>query len=301
MYSNKLRVCVLQTDFYALKPLFQSAAEAVAAAVQPLLGSGDKYAIDLVAVNTLRDELNKINMRATIVVGEGEADESAFLYNGEKVGAGWQHGAGIQVDIAVDPVDGTTNAANNTPNAVVIMGVSPAGTMRSIPDIKMQKIAVQPKLKSVGFSLEKEWQQTFKDAANALNKPASELKILFYSNSLYENLNRDKTLWPAMKDLDIKPMHVPNEWAQLPDLCAGRLDMIVGIGGAPEGVIATAALIEVGGAITAQLCVDDALLFPDVDTKKFLVTTDIIKSADAFYVQAEITPLLPLKFEAVNF
>lgn len=290
----------MPASFTDLKLLFQSAAEAAATAVQPLLGSGDKYAIDLVAVETLRAELNKINMRGTIVVGEGEADESAFLYNGEKIGAGWVFNAGPEVDIAVDPVDGTTNASKNAPNAVCILGVSPAGTMRSIDDVKMQKIIAQPALKECPFDLSHSWEETFKNAANFLKKDVKNLKIMAYSNALYKNFNRDATLFPTFQKLGIDPMQVPNEWPQVVSLCKGELDMIVGVGGAPEAVIAAAAVIEAGGKIIGQLYVDDVTKYPHVDTKSILHTADIISGDEAFYVQAEITPIFPLKFEKVE-
>lgn len=283
----------MRFDAKTLQPYLNTAVQAAADAVKPLVGCGDKIKIDTVAVAALRDSLNCAPISGTIIVGEGEADGSAFLYNGEKVGAG-----GMEIDIAVDPIDGTTNAANGTLNAVSILGASPKGTMISSPDIKMQKLILRPGIDPTNIDMLEGWAPTLRKIAERINKPVNELRVCCYTNARYPRvLNRDATVIPTLLDLGITPMHVPNEWPQIPELCDGNIDLMLGIGGAPEAIIATAALVAAGGHIQGQFYADDMTKYPNLDIKTVHHTQDIIKAEQAVFAMAEITPLIPLPFK----
>ena len=124
--------------------------EAAAIASADLIGRGDEKAADQAAVNAMRDQLNKLDISGVVVIGEGERDEAPMLYIGEEVGSG--HGPGV--DIALDPLEGTTLTAKDMPNALTVIAMGPRGSMLHAPDVYMEKLAIGPGYKTDVVSLE---------------------------------------------------------------------------------------------------------------------------------------------------
>ena len=213
-------------------------------------GKGDKIAADKSAVDEMRTQLNKINMKGKIVIGEGELDEAPMLYIGEKVG----NNSGEEFDIAVDPLEGTNFTVKNLPNALSVLAVTRKGNLLHAPDIYMEKIAIGPglpkNLVDLDFSVEKNIK-LLSDAKNispdkltacVLERPRHDL-IVDSLNSMGVKIN-------FISDGDVSGVILVSD----PN---SKIDIYLGTGGAPEGVLAAAALSCLGCQMQTRLVFQD--------------------------------------------
>jgi fructose-1,6-bisphosphatase class II len=221
--------------------------EAAAIACSRLVGAGKKDAADSLAVEAMRRAFDKVPARGTIVIGEGEMDDAPMLYIGEKVGP--KDPNLPEVDIAVDPLEGTNLVAHGKPGALAVLAVANRGDLLNAPDIYMDKIAAGPA--GVGVvSLDKSPAQNVRDLAEAKNKRPEELVVVVLERPRHAQLIAEMRDAGAsvrlISDGDVNPSVATG----LPE--AG-VDMFIGIGGAPEGVLAAAALRCLGGIFEGRL------------------------------------------------
>jgi fructose-1,6-bisphosphatase II / sedoheptulose-1,7-bisphosphatase len=220
---------------------------AVAAARQR--GRGDEVAADQAAVNAMRGELNRLAIRGTVVIGEGERDEAPMLYIGEEVGSG----EGPKVDIALDPLEGTTIAAKNLPNAIAVIAIAETGTLLNAPDVYMDKIAIGPGYPPGVVDLDRSPTENIRSLAEAKGVPVSEISACVLDRPrharLIEELRSAGAAIRLIGDGDVAGIiHVTE-----PETTG--IDIYLGIGGAPEGVLAAAALRCMGGQMQGRLVV----------------------------------------------
>lgn len=219
--------------------------EAAALASARLMGRGDEKAADLAAVNAMRRALNDIQFDGTVVIGEGERDKAPMLYIGEKVGIG----DGLQVDIALDPLEGTTICAKGTNNALSVIAIGEKGKFLHAPDVYMEKIAVGPTGKGL-VDLRKSPTENLQIVAKAKGVDIENLTVTILDRPRHEALIAEVRKAGArirlIGDGDVSAA-LATCWKP-----AG-VDLLLGIGGAPEGVIAAAALRCVGGEIQGRL------------------------------------------------
>ena len=230
--------------------LFIKATEMAAIGASRFIGKKDKISADKGAVDSMRRELNKINMEGTIVIGEGEMDEAPMLYIGEKLGTL----KGPKFDIAVDPLEGTKFTANNQPNAFSVIAVAKRGELLSAPDTYMEKIVVGANLPKNLLDLNNSVEKNIELLANAKNKKTSEIKACVMKRPRHDKI---------INSLEKMGVHI--NYITDGDI-AGALsvigrspinDIYYGTGGGPEGVLAAAALSCYGGQIQSRLVLDD--------------------------------------------
>ena len=230
--------------------LFIKATEKAAIGASKFIGKQDKIAADKGAVDSMRRELNKINMIGTVVIGEGEMDEAPMLYIGEKLGTL----RGPKFDIAVDPLEGTKFTANNEPNAFSVLAISKEGDLLSAPDTYMEKIAIGANLPKNLLDLDNSVEKNMNILAEAKNKKISELNACVLKRPRHEKIIKELT------NLNVKINYITDG-----DI-AGALtvigdepknDIYYSTGGGPEGVIVAAALSCYGGQIQGRLVLDD--------------------------------------------
>ena len=221
--------------------------EAAAIASVSLIGRGDEKAADEAAVNAMREQLNLLDIAGTIVIGEGERDEAPMLYIGEEVGTG--NGPGV--DIALDPLEGTTLTAKDMPNALTVIAMGPKGSMLHAPDVYMEKLAVGPGFSANLLSLDMSPYERVQILAEAKNCDPSDITVCILERPRHQDtIEQVRSTGAAIRlisDGDVAGvMH-----------CAEAettgIDMYMGVGGAPEGVLAAAALKCMGGQIHARL------------------------------------------------
>ena len=230
--------------------LFIKATEKGAIGASRFIGKHDKIAADKGAVDPLREELNKINMEGTVVIGEGEMDEAPMLYIGEKLGTL----KGPKFDIAVDPLEGTKFTANNQPNAFSVIVIAKQGDLLSAPDTYMEKIAIGANLPKNLLDLDYGVKKNITLLADAKNKKISDLKVCVLKRPRHDHIVKQLT------EMNVKINYITDG-----DI-AGALtvigdnpknDIYYSTGGGPEGVIVAAALSCYGGQIQGRLILDD--------------------------------------------
>lgn len=221
--------------------------EAAAIASVSLIGRGDEKAADEAAVNAMREQLNLLDIAGTVVIGEGERDEAPMLYIGEEVGTG--NGPGV--DIALDPLEGTTLTAKDMPNALTVIAMGPKDSMLHAPDVYMEKLAVGPGFSPKLLSLDMSPYERVQILAEAKNCDPSDITVCILERPRHQDtIEQVRSTGAAIRlisDGDVAGvMH-----------CAEAettgIDMYMGIGGAPEGVLAAAALKCMGGQIHGRL------------------------------------------------
>lgn len=258
--------------------------EAAAIASADLIGRGDEKAADQAAVNAMRDQLNKLDISGVVVIGEGERDEAPMLYIGEEVGSG--HGPGV--DIALDPLEGTTLTAKDMPNALTVIAMGPRGSMLHAPDVYMEKLAVGPGYKTDVVSLEMSPRERILALAKAKKCEAKDITVCVLDRPRHQKIIEDvRSTGAAIRlitDGDVAGvMHCAEP-------STTGIDIYMGIGGAPEGVLAAAALKCMGGQIYGRLIFrnDDEKAraikagikdFDRIYTKDEMVTQDVIFAA----------------------
>ena len=258
--------------------------EAAAIASADLIGRGDEKAADQAAVNAMRDQLNKLDISGFVVIGEGERDEAPMLYIGEEVGTG--NGPGV--DIALDPLEGTTLTAKDMPNALTVIAMGPRGSMLHAPDVYMEKLAIGPGYKPDTVTLEMSPHDRILSLAKAKKCNPKDITVCVLDRPRHQNIIEDVRATGAairlITDGDVAGvMHCAE-----PDITG--IDMYMGIGGAPEGVLAAAALKCMGGQIYGRLIFRNEdekaraikagiTNFDRIYTKDEMVTQDVIFAA----------------------
>ncbi len=233
----------IQKDFLEK---FMKATEYAAYGASPFIGKGDKIAADRGAVDKMRHVLNKIEMNATIVIGEGEMDEAPMLHIGEKVGTN----SGPEFDIAVDPLEGTTFTSKGLPNAFSVLAVTEKGNLLSAPDTYMEKIIIGSNLPKDLLDLDNSIEENLKLLAEAKNKKLTELSACIIKRPRHEYIVK------ILKQLEVKINFITDG-----DIAGGltvigknpKNDIYLGTGGGPEGVIVAAALSCLGGQMQGRL------------------------------------------------
>ena len=220
-----------------------------AAAIQSAkwLGRGDEKAADQAAVNAMREQLNQLDISGVVVIGEGERDEAPMLYIGEEVGTG----NGLGVDIALDPLEGTTLTAKDMPNALTVIAMGPRGTMLHAPDVYMDKLAIGPGYNKDIINLDMPVRDRIEVLAKAKGCPCTQITACVLDRPRHEQMIADIRATGAavrlIKDGDVAGVMHTAETART------GIDIYMGQGGAPEGVLAAAALKCMGGQIWGRL------------------------------------------------
>jgi fructose-1,6-bisphosphatase II / sedoheptulose-1,7-bisphosphatase len=221
--------------------------ERAAVAAARLRGRGDEKAADQVAVDAMRSELNRLPVKGTVVIGEGERDEAPMLYIGEEVGMG----EGPEVDIALDPLEGTTICAKNLPNALAVIAIAEKGSLLYAPDVYMEKIAVGPGYPPGLVDLDAPAAENILNLAKAKSVPVAEITACILDRPRHARLIDDvRSTGAAIRligDGDVAGVIHTTD----PDETG--IDIYMGIGGAPEGVLAAAALRCIGGQMQGRL------------------------------------------------
>ncbi|SUC10780.1 fructose-1,6-bisphosphatase class 2 [Pasteurella canis] len=229
----------------ALAIEFSRVTEAAALAGFAWLGRGDKEAADNAAVQAMRLMLNQIEMIGEVVIGEGEIDQAPMLYIGEKVGVG----KGEEVSIAVDPIEGTRMTAMGQANALSVLAAGGKNTFLKAPDMYMEKLVVGPEVKGM-IDLSLPLEQNLRRVASKMGKLLSQLTVITLDKPRHHETIK------KMQQLGVKVLAIPDGDVAASILCClpdGGVDMLYGIGGAPEGVIAAAAVRALGGEMQARL------------------------------------------------
>lgn len=217
--------------------------EAAALSSAKWLGRGDRNAADQEAVDAMRRMFDTLSIDGVVVIGEGEMDEAPMLYIGEHIG---REGKGyLKVDIAVDPLDGTNSVANGLPNAISVVAVAPRGCLLHAPDTYMKKIAVGPKAKG-SIDIEKSAEENIKNVAKALKKDINEITVVVLDRPRHKDLVKEIRQVGARIKM-ISDGDILGAISTCFDYTG--VDILMGTGGAPEGVIAAAALKCLGGEL----------------------------------------------------
>ena len=220
--------------------------EAAALSAGKWLGKGDKNGADGAAVDAMRRMFDTVEIDGTVVIGEGEIDEAPMLYIGEKIGT---KSGEEQVDIAVDPIDGTNSVAAGGTNSIAVLAVAPKGCLLNAPDIYMDKIACGPKAKGA-IKLDDSPSENIKRVAEKLNKNIDEITVAILDRPRHEKIIKEiRKLGARIKKVS------DGDIVTAIECCfeESGVDLIMGRGGAPEGVIAAAALKCLGGDFQGRL------------------------------------------------
>ena len=265
---------------------FIKTTEMAAIGAFPFIGKGDKNAADKGSVDKMRNELNQIDMNGVVVIGEGEMDEAPMLYLGEKVGTK----KGQYLDIALDPLEGTNFVAKSLPNAFSMLAACEKGNLFSAPDTYMEKIAIGKNLPKNLLDLDNSVEKNIKLLSDAKKKNLNEITACILKRPRHEKIVK------SLEKLDVKIKFISDG-----DVSAAisvvdpktNIDIYLGIGGGPEGVLAAAALSCMGGQIQTRLVMDDlqakrAHKLGIKDIKKKYNLDDMIKG-DVIFCASAIT------------
>ncbi|MDX9873072.1 MAG: class II fructose-bisphosphatase [Clostridia bacterium] len=265
---------------------FVRVTEAAAIASGRCWGRGDKIAADDAATQAMRKMFDTVNIEGTVVIGEGEMDEAPMLYIGEKVGRGK-----LPLDIAVDPLEGTNLVAKGMTGAITVLAVAPQGCLLHAPDMYMDKIASGPA--GVGrISLEASIADNVKALAEALHKGLADVTVVVLDRPrhahIIKELRQIGTRIKLITDGDVSPAVA----AAIP---GSGIDLLLGVGGAPEGVLAAAALSCLGGEFQGRLWPENeedekrAQKLGITDINKILTMDDLIKGEDVIFAATGVT------------
>ena len=229
---------------------FIKVTEKAAIGAYPFIGKGDKHAADQGSVDMMRTELNTIDMTGEVVIGEGEMDEAPMLYIGEKVGKK----NGQELDIALDPLEGTNFVAKNLPNSFSMLAVCEKGNLFSAPDTYMEKIAVGKNLPKNLLNLDFSVEKNIKLLSQAKNKDIKQITACLLKRSRHDKIIE------SLEKLNVKIKFISDG-----DVSGAisvvdpktNIDIYLGIGGGPEGVLAAAALSCMGGQMQTRLILDE--------------------------------------------
>src|SRR5579883_2708894 len=265
---------------------FVKVTESAALAASRWMGRGERDLADGAAVERMRESLNTMNIAGRIVIGEGERDEAPMLFIGEEVGAG-----GFEVDIAVDPVEGTNLVANGLPNSIAVMAISERGGLLNAPDTYMKKLAVGPKAAPY-VHIDASVRDNLEAVANALEKPINDVTVVILDRPRHaELISQVREVGARIKlisDGDV-------------DACIATaiestgIHVAMGTGGAPEGVLAAAAIKCLGGNFMGRLQprnqeeADRAIAMGFGDLGRVLEMDDLVLGSDVIFCATGIT------------
>ncbi|MGA7672292.1 MAG: class II fructose-bisphosphatase [Nitrolancea sp.] len=261
--------------------------EAAALGAAPFMGRGDKIAADQGAVNGMRAMLSSVEMSGVVVIGEGDKDEAPMLYIGEEVGTGGEPA----VDIAVDPIDGTTLLSKGMPNSLAVVAVGERGSMFYPPHIVyMNKLAVGPDAAHV-IDIEASVEENLGRIAEVKQMRIKDLTVVVLDRPRHEQLVADIRATGARIKMISDGDVAGSLLACQPDT---GVDVLMGIGGCPEGVISAVAIKCIGGAIQAKLWPRndherDLALKAGVDLDQVLHADDMVRSDNVFFAATGIT------------
>ncbi len=261
--------------------------ELAAIASGRFMGKGDKIAADGAAVKAMRAMFDTVDIDGTVVIGEGEMDEAPMLYIGEQVGSG----KGAKVDIAVDPLEGTNLVAKGQPNAIAVLAVAPKGCLLHAPDMYMEKICVGPAGKGK-IDIDATVKENLTALSIAKNCRISDLTVVILDrprhHDIIQQVREAGARCKLITDGDVAP-------AVAAALDNTGVDMLIGTGGAPEGVLAAAALKCLGGDMQARLvphteaerqrCQEMGL----ENAEDILMLDDLVKGDDVIFASTGIT------------
>jgi fructose-1,6-bisphosphatase II len=252
------------------------------------MGRGDKNSADGAATDAMRRMFDTVPIRGTVVIGEGEMDEAPMLFIGEEVGSG----NGPEVDVAVDPLEGTEIVSKGLNNALSVLAIAPKGHLLHAPDMYMEKLAVGPALAGK-LSIQDPIRYTVEKAALALGKPVSDLTVILLDRDRHNELTRE------LRELGIRIKFLSDgdvAGAMAPAFPETGIDLYVGSGGAPEGVLAAAALKCLGGEIQGRLMPENdeqlkrSIAMGLTDPKRVLSMDDMVGTGDVIFAATGVTP-----------
>ena len=265
---------------------FARVVEAAALRSGRLLGRGQKDEADGLAVDAMRQAFDSVRISGTVVIGEGEIDEAPMLYIGEHVGAG-----GPEVDIAVDPIEGTNLIAKGQNGAIAVMAIAEKGGLLHAPDMYMEKICVGPR-GAGAIDITKSLTENIKNVATKMDRKVEEINLVMLDRERHYGLMQEA------RDLGARIMLISDGDVNPAMECCiegSGVHMVVGTGGAPEGVLAAAALKCVGGDMQARLkpeteeeirrCHEMGI----ADVNQVLTLDDLVKSDDVIFAATAIT------------
>ena len=265
---------------------FARVVEAAALRSGRLLGRGQKDEADGLAVDAMRQAFDSVHISGTVVIGEGEIDEAPMLYIGEHVGAG-----GPEVDIAVDPIEGTNLIAKGQNGAIAVMAIAEKGGLLHAPDMYMEKICVGPR-GAGAIDITKSLTENIKNVAAKMGRKVDEINLVMLDRERHYGLMKEA------RDLGARIMLISDGDVNPAMECCiegSGVHMVVGTGGAPEGVLAAAALKCVGGDMQARLkpetdeeirrCHEMGI----ADVNQVLTLDDLVKSDDVIFAATAIT------------
>ncbi|MGW4211810.1 class II fructose-bisphosphatase [Lentzea sp. NPDC004789] len=261
--------------------------EAAAMAAGRWVGRGDKNGGDGAAVDAMRKLIHTVSMRGVVVIGEGEKDEAPMLFNGEEVG----NGEGPECDVAVDPIDGTTLMSKGMPNALAVLAVAERGAMFDPSAVfYMEKLAVGPEAADV-IDITAPLAENIRRVAKAKHSDVSDVNVCILDRPRHEKIVQEVRQAGAR-------IHFISDGDVAGAISAARptsgVDMLVGIGGTPEGIIAAAALKCVGGAIQGRLWPKDdeereKAIGAGHDLSRVLTTNDLVSGDNVFFCATGVT------------
>ncbi len=265
---------------------FARVVEAAALRSGRLLGRGQKDAADDLAVDAMRQAFDSVRISGTVVIGEGEIDEAPMLYIGEHVGAG-----GPEVDIAVDPIEGTNLIAKGQNGAIAVMAIAEKGGLLHAPDMYMEKLCVGPR-GAGAIDITKSLTENIKNVAAKMNRNVDEITLVMLDRERHHGLMKEA------RDLGARIMLISDGDVNPAMECCiegSGVHMVVGTGGAPEGVLAAAALKCVGGDMQARLkpeteeeirrCHEMGI----TDVNQVLTLDDLVRTDDVIFAATAIT------------
>ena len=265
---------------------FARVVEAAALRSGRLLGRGQKDAADGLAVDAMRQAFDSVRISGTVVIGEGEIDEAPMLYIGEHVGAG-----GPEVDIAVDPIEGTNLIAKGQNGALAVMAIAEKGGLLHAPDMYMEKLCVGPR-GAGAIDITKSLTENIKNVAAKMNRNVDEITLVMLDRERHHGLMKEA------RDLGARIMLISDGDVNPAMECCiegSGVHMVVGTGGAPEGVLAAAALKCVGGDMQARLkpeteeeirrCHEMGI----TDVNQVLTLDDLVRTDDVIFAATAIT------------
>ena len=261
--------------------------EAAALSAAPWMGKGRKKLADKAAVDAMRATFETVSINGKVVIGEGKKDEAPRLYIGEEIG---DH-TGPKLDIAVDPVEGTTLVSKGLPNALALLAVAEEGTLLKAPDTYMEKIAVGPKAKG-RINLDASVEDNLRNVADAVNKSVKDLTVIVLDRPRHEKLISD------IRDVGAR-IKLISDGDVAGGIATGMkdtgVDVLMGIGGATEGVLTAAALKCLGGEIQARLKLRNEEDYKEAEEygiknpDKLLFTDDLASGDDTMFAVTGIT------------
>lgn len=257
-----------------------------------LMGTGDKEGADQAAVDGMHEQFAKTPVSGTVVIGEGEIDEAPMLYIGEHVGAG-----GEEVDIAVDPVQGTNLVAKGQDGAIAVLAIAPKGCLLHAPEMYMQKICVGPRAKG-RIDINASVTENLKNVADAMNREISDLTVVILDRERHESIIGDAREAGARIRLITDGDVVPSVDCGIQ---GSGIHMVLGSGGAPEGVLAAVGLKCLGGDMQAKLLphTEEELTRMKKmgidDPNKVLTLDALVRGDDCIFSETAITDCALLK------